>query len=184
MTIGIVEKGNAGLFENEIEFNGDYATKVRFLKEELGLFGTFREAYVIGSILGFINKREMSKGSQDKVQSASVFPNELSKRKPDLRFIYRLIMLLREEPDFTLDDYKNRTFRDDPEENPDVLKQNMEIFNSYACGGIDFLCELFQNCSRIEETVDTLYEFLHRLSADVGLVDEEDNLPDFEPDYN
>ena len=35
MAVGIVEKGNSGLFDNEIEFNGKYATMVRFLKEDL-----------------------------------------------------------------------------------------------------------------------------------------------------
>ncbi len=42
----------------------------------------------------------------------------------------------------------------------DVLKQNMEIFNSYACGGIEYLYDKFQDCNRIEDTVDTLYEML------------------------
>ena len=184
MATGITEKGNAGLFENEIEFNGKYATMVRFLKDELGLFGTFREAYVVASIIGFINERGITEDKQEKVQPASVFPNELSKRKPDLRFIYTLIMLLKDEPDFTLDDYKNRAFKNDPDENMDIIKQNMDIFNSYACGGIELLYEIFQDCSRTEETVDKLYEFLHRFSSDVGLVDAEDELPDFEPDFN
>lgn len=184
MATGIVEKGNSGLFNNEIEFNGKYATMVRFLKEELGLFGTFREAYVIASIVGFIHEREITEGKEKKVQAASIFPNELNKRKPDLRFIYRLIMLLKEEPEFTLEDYKNRTFKDDPEENSDILKGNMEIFNSYACGGIEYIYELFENCVRTEETVDVLYEFLHRFSVEVGLEEEENELPDFEPEFN
>ena len=113
MAVGIVEKGNSGLFDNEIEFNGKYATMVRFLKEDLGLFSTFREAYVISSIVGFLNNKKYTEDNQEKVQAASIFPNELNKRKPDLRFIYRLIMLLKEEKDYTLEDYKNRTFRDD-----------------------------------------------------------------------
>ena len=184
MASGIIEKGNSGLFENEIEFNGKYATMVRFMKDDLGLFGTFREAYVISSIIGFINEREMTDDNQDKVQAASIFPNELTKRKQDLRFIYRLIMLLKDEPDFTLDDYKNRTFKEDPEDNMDIIKQNMEIFNSYACGGIEFLYEQFKECSRLDECVDTLYELLHRFSSNVGLLEDDEELPDFEPDFN
>lgn len=184
MVSGIIEKGSSGLFDNEIEFVGKYATMVRFLKEELGLFGTFREAYVTAAIIGFINDRTMTSDNQEKVQAASIFPNELNKRKPDLRFIYRLIMLLKDEKDFTLDDYKNRTFRDDPEENMDVLKQNMEIFNSYACGGLEYLYEKFQSCTRVEDTVDMLYEMLHAFSTDVGLIDGGGDLPDFDPDFN
>lgn len=183
MASGIIEKGNAGLFDSEIEFNGKYATMARFFKEEIGLFGTFREIYVISAIIGFINEREKTEDKDEKVQAASIFPNELNKRKPDLRFIYRLIMLLKDESEISLDECKNRTFKDDPEENMDVLKANMEIFNSYACGGVEFLYEKFQNCSRIEDTVDLLYEFLHQFSIDVGLLEGEAELPDFEPDY-
>ncbi len=183
MALGIVEKGNSGLFDNEIEFTGKYATMVRFLKEDLGLFSTFREAYVTASIIGFLNNREYTDDNQEKVQPASIFPNELNKRKPDLRFIYRLIMLLKEEENYTLEDYKNRTFRDDPEENMDVLKRNMEIFNSFACGGIEYLYDKFRDCDRVEDTVDTLYELLHKFSVDVGLIEGEDDLPDFEPDF-
>ena len=184
MAVGIIEKGNSGLFDNEIEFNGKYATMVRALKEEIGLFGTLREAYVIAAIIGFLNDRNMTEDKQEKVQPASIFPTELVKRKKDLRFIYRLIMMLKEEEKFTLDDYKDRAFREDPEENLENMKQNMRVFNSYVCGGIEYLYELFENCNRNEDTVDVLYEFLHRFSIDVGLIDEEAELPDFEPDFN
>lgn len=183
MATGIIEKGNSGLFENEIEFNGKYATMVRFLKEEIGLFGTLREAYVIAPIIGFINNREMTEDTQTKVQPASIFASDFTKRRPDLRFIYRLIMLLKEEQDFSIDDYKNRAFRDDPEENRDILKNNMKIFNSYACGGIEYLYELFEGTTRIEDAVDILYDLLHRFSVEVGLLEGEEDLPDFEPEF-
>lgn len=35
MAVGIIEKSNNGLFENEIEMNGNYATIVRHLKDDL-----------------------------------------------------------------------------------------------------------------------------------------------------
>ena len=176
---GISEKGNNGLFGNEVEFNGKYATYARFLKDEVGVFQTFREVYVIGAIVGYLNNRTESKDEGDKVQSASIFPNELSKRKIDLRHIYRTIMLLKEEEGFTLDDYKNRAFRDDPVENPEVYKKNMQIFNSYACGGVEYLYEVFRDKNNVESVVDTLYQFLHEFGVDVGIVEEEE-LPEFD----
>lgn len=179
---GIAEKGNNGLFSNEIEFNGKYATYARFLRDEIGLVQTFREAYVIGSIVGYMNNRMETPDSEPKVQPASVFPNELSKRRIDLRFIYRIIMLLKEEDGFTLDDYKNRAFRDDPEENADTYKANMELFNSYACGGVEYLYEMFQNETSIDKVVDKLYKFLHEFSIDVGILENEE-LPEFTPDF-
>lgn len=179
---GIIEKGSSGLFNNEVEFTGKYATYARFLRDEIGLFQTFREVYVLGAIIGFMNNRCETPDNDPKVQSASIFPNELSKRKIDLRFIYRVIMLLKEEGDYTLEDYMNRAFRDDPEENPEVYKQNMQIFNSYACGGAEYLYETFQGENGIDAVVDRLYQFLHELSVDVGL-QEGGELPEFTPNF-
>lgn len=176
---GISEKGNNGLFGNEVEFNGKYAIYARFLRDDVGIFQTFREVYVTSAIVGYLNDRTETIDKNEKVQSASIFPNELSKRKIDLRHIYRTIMLLKEEDGFTLDDYKNRAFRDDPEENPEVYKRNMQIFNSYACGGVEYLYEMFRNTTSVEEVVDELYQFVHDFSVDVGLGNEEE-LPEFE----
>ena len=43
------------LFDSEFEFVGKHATYCRSLKEEIGLFTTFREAYMISAIVGFLN---------------------------------------------------------------------------------------------------------------------------------
>lgn len=183
MAASIIEKSNNGLFENEIEFTGRYATIVRHLKEDLGLFTTFREAYVTAAVIGFVNRKTETDGSNDKVQAASIFPNELSKRKHDLRFLYRIIMLVEDNPTFTIDDYMNRAFRDDAEEgNVDNLKQNMALFNSYVCGGLDYLNEKFGSLERTDDIVDALYEMVHNFAVDVEVI-EDDGLPDFEPDF-
>lgn len=179
---GISEKGNNGLFGNEVEFNGKYATYARYLRDEVGIFQTFREVYVIGAIVGYLNGRTETYNKSDKVQSASIFPNELSKRKIDLRHIYRTIMLLKEEDGFTIDDYKNRAFRDDPVENTEVYKSNMQIFNSYACGGVEYLYQMFESTNSVEAVVDKLYLFLHEFSVDVGLINDE-VLPEFELNF-
>ena len=59
MAANIIEKSNNGLFENEIEFIGRYATIVRHLKDDLGLFTTFREAYVTSVIIGYVNRSKI-----------------------------------------------------------------------------------------------------------------------------
>lgn len=183
MAANIIEKSNNGLFENEIEFTGRYATIVRHLKEDLGLFATFREAYVTAAVIGFVNKRTETDGNADKVQAASIFPNELSKRKHDLRFLYRIIMLVEDNPSFSIDDYMNRAFRDDAEEgNVENLKQNMALFNSYVCGGLDYLNDKFGSLERTDDIVDTLYELVHNFAVDVEVI-KDDTLVDFNPDY-
>ena len=79
----------------------------------------------------------------------------------------------------------NRAFRDDAEEgNRDKLKANMALFNSYACGGLEVLYNKFQNLSKTDDIVDALYDYIHSFGIDVGLLDEEDALPDFEVEDN
>ena len=144
MASGIIEKSNSGLFCNEIEMNGKYATMVRFLKEEIGIFSTFREAYIAAAIIGFLYNNRGTADSSEKVQPASIFPNELSKRLPDLKMLYRIIMLADESKPYTIDEYMNRAFRDDAEsETSGNLKNNMTIFNAYVCGGLEILYEVY-----------------------------------------
>ena len=37
----------------------------------------------------------------------------------------------------------------------------MTLFNNYVCKGLDYLYDKFINCTHLDETVDTLYNFLH-----------------------
>lgn len=185
MANGIIEKSNNGLFDNEIEINGKYATMVRFLKEEVGIFSTFREAYLTSAIIGLLNSNKESIDNSEKVQPASIFPNELSKRKADLKLLYRIMMLSEETQGYTIEDYMNRAFRDDAEDsNKDKLKSNMVLFNSYACGGLEYLYNKFQNTNKTDDVIDILYEYIHSFGIDVGLLDEEESLPDFDVNDN
>ena len=93
-------------------------------------------------------------------------------------------MLLKEEPGFTIDDYKNRAFRDDVEENIELIKENMLIFNSYACGGIEYLFNMFKDCDSVDKTVDTLYSYINKFSSEVGILEGDDDLPDFNPIFD
>ncbi len=161
------------MFDKEFEFKGKHAGYVRFLKDEIGLFKTYREAYTISSIIGFINATKAAKDTSEKAQPASILPSEMAQKKTDLTLIYRLMMLLDEKDGFTIDDYKNRAFRDDAdaEEHPEKFKQNMELFNSYALGGLEIIYDKFQSCSDKNSTVNNLYDFLTDFFEDNNLIE-------------
>lgn len=155
------------LFDSEFEFVGKHATYCRSLKEEIGLFTTFREAYMISAIVGFLNGSKGIKDYTEKVQPASILPSELSKQRSNLINIYRYIMLLEDTPGFSIDDYKTRTFKDDSdEESPEKVKQNMDLFNSYVLGGIEILYDKFKECSTKKDVVNTLNELLEQFVDD------------------
>ena len=180
----IVIKGTSGLFENEIELHGKYASEIRFLKDEVGIFNSLRDAYVVAAIIGFITKADLEVNEEENVKEASIFSDEIKRRRKELKFIYQLIMLLDENPEFNIDDYKNRTFRDDPEDYPETVRENMTIFNNYVCKGLDYLYVKFINCNRLDATVDTLYEFVHEVAVATGLIEDEEELPEFTPKFN
>lgn len=183
MASGIVEKGNGTIFYNEVEFNGKYSTMARFMKDKFSIFPTYREVYLISAAVGFyLNKHETLGLADEKTQPSSIFPNELMKKRNEFRFIYRIIMLVNEQEGFTVDDYMNHAFRDDveSEKEREMIKENMKVFNSYACGGLEYLYRIFENQDSEEKVAETLYEFVHSVIIDCGFAAEEE-LPDFNP---
>ncbi len=180
---GAIEKGSyPGLFENEVEFNGKYAMHIRFLRDEIHLFSTFREAYVTSAAIGYMFNRLGNDDDGEKFKEASIFPAELKKRGKDLKFLYRLIMITKQEPSFSDEDYIDRAFRDDAEGgDPLKLKSNVALFNSYACGGIEFLYDKFKDVDSHEDMVSALYELMHPILRDLSLSEEEYELEDYTP---
>ena len=57
----IIEKGSRnGLFAREIELNNRYATIIRYLKDEVNIFSSFRDAYLNSAIIGFLKNTNTS----------------------------------------------------------------------------------------------------------------------------
>lgn len=160
------------MFDKEFEFKGKHAGYVRFLKDEIGLFKTYREAYTISAVVGFLNANKTSRDSTEKAQPASVLPSEMVQKRAELTLIYRIMMLLDEADNFTIDDYKNRAFRDDADvdEHPEKFKNNMELFNSYVLGGLEIIYEKFQSCNDKSSTVNMLYDYLMDFFEDNNLI--------------
>lgn len=182
---GIVEKGSIGngLFGREIEFTGKYATYVRYLKDEAKVFLSYRDIYVMSAILGFLEgKRGTPDSNNSHISPASIFPEQLTKYKSTLKFIYRIIMLLDNKEKLSLEERKNRAFREDPEENKETIKANMALFHDYACGGLEYLYTQFKvrDPEDISLKVKQLNEFLYVLVIKNRLRTDK-ALPDFMP---
>ena len=165
------------MFDKQYNFKGQYGQYCRGIntREGNGLFKTNREVYVFSSLIGFLNG-DINKDViyNNEINPAQILPSEMAKARERLRFIYHLIMLLKEEPGFTVDDYKNRTFRDEAdEEHPEKLDANMKIFNSYAESGVEFLYNKFEECQNIGEIVDELYQYVNDLAVESGLKESE-----------
>lgn len=183
----IIEKGNNGLFENEIEFQGIYAKHLRMLKEEIGVFDTAREGYLTSVILGCLHKdyQKINKDvAADDVKPLSIFGSDLVLRKSDLRYLYRVIMLWDESGDISVDDYMNRAFRDDSDTNRrDYLKKNMAIFNKYAMIGVEYLYDIFYECRNTDEVCDIVNAKTKNFYLKYNELNDKE-LPDFNPKFD
>lgn len=165
-----------GLFDKEYKFVGKHATYCRYLKDE-GIIKTFREVYLISTAVGYLNNATSPVDKEEKVQEASILPSELMQQKDNLTFLYRIIMLTREVPGYSIDDYKNRAFRDDvDDENPEKVKENMELFNSYSRAGVEILYDIFKDGTNRKDYANQLNTFLTNFCMDINLIqdDEED----------
>lgn len=161
------------LFDKEFEFKGKYADYCRFLKNDIGLFKTFREAYTTSAIIGYINSTKGQKAAVEKVQPASILPSELAQKRTSLTFIYRLIMLT-ENNDLSIQELQNRTFRDDSDDtHPEKVVANMELFNSYVLGGLEILYNKFKDCKTTKDVVNELNDYLLEFFEDNELSPDE-----------
>lgn len=172
------------MFDNEYNYKGQYGKYCRALntREGKGLFKTNREAYVFSSLIGFVTSSPSRDVIYDsEIPHATILPSEIAKKRETLRLIYHLIMLLEKEQGFSIEDYKNRTFRDEAdEEHPEKLENNMKLFNAYAEGGIEYLYEKFKYCQNTGEVVDELYQFVSDFAVKAGLKESEIDFIDFE----
>ena len=83
-------------------------------------------------------------------------------------------MLLEPIKDGEIKDYQDRTFKDDAnaERNPERLRENLETFNAYARGGLEFLYDKFKDCKSKKEAVNVLNDYLIEFYEDTNLIQE------------
>ena len=63
------------------------------------------------------------------------------------------------------------------------LKEKMKIFNSYACGGLEYLSEKFEGVNRDDDIVEIIYNLVHNFAIDINML-EDDRLVDFTPEFD
>lgn len=154
------------MFNNDIVISGKHANYIHFLNDmQRGTKVSFFERYIdilmIGAVIGFIyGRKEKTDVSQVKNTSATIFAETVIREKEKLKFIYRTILLLDDKNNKSEEERIERAFRDEYR-NPERHKENMELFYSYARGGISILYEVIQkDAYNIEEYIKNLKYFL------------------------
>lgn len=160
------------MFESDILLKGKHATYAEFLsktteqndktKKVAGVFETLYDVYSIGAVIGlyFGLKSPEDKESND---SKRIFADKVIKEKLNLQFIYRLVMLI-DSSVATNEEKIARAFKDGDK------KENMDIFNSYVRGGIEWLYNQFTSTANTrEEYLEKIYEIVDEFQQEIDM---------------
>jgi hypothetical protein len=157
------------MFDRDYQIRGKHATYSKYLvkhKDNTGapIFNRFIDIYMIGAIMGFMHGKRAEEDNTVK-DDVSILASTVIAEKDKLQFIYRLIMLLDTNSGLTLEERINRAFRDDSKE--ETIADNMKLFHSYVCGGIEYLYEKFNDCVTNDDFIDRIYQIVDRFKADI-----------------
>jgi hypothetical protein len=165
------------LFSKEYSFRGTHAEKVNKLTAQFDshssakLFNRNIDVYILAPIIGFLYGR---KGEIDKSgnEVTKIFPEQLIREQPILKYNYQLIVLLDKKREASFDERLNKAFRYYGNESEQTLNDE-QIYEQYVLGGIDVLYEkLIDGASKPEDYITNLYDFLEefheRFNEDVS----------------
>lgn len=167
------------MFTDDIPLYGKHAHYVKELgNTENQLFNRYLDVFMNGAIVGLIyDKREIrDRDPNYKDMNVSIFAAAINKEKSNLDYIYRLIMLLDDSQDISLEEKINRAFRDDSNSDVSIKHQkNLELFKEYALGGISILYDkIIKDGITKEDFMKNAFEFMQGRSEEVkeGAADE------------
>lgn len=162
------------MFDKEYVFHGKHADIVKRLTNPLGpdvdrsLFRTNYDVYRIAPIIGYLYGR---RSSIDKGESnTKIFRDKMMDESEDLKFNYRILMMLTNK-DKPMEDRVKIAFKMD---NDDVSRAEYDnLYNEYVLGGIEVLEEhIFTDAVDVDDYLMNLYKFLdefnNRYYADLG----------------
>lgn len=173
------------MFENDVTIVGKHATYIKYLVTDAGIFKRYIDVYMNGALLGFLHGRKPSKDLESN-DRARVYADAFATERLRCDFIYRLIMLLEETPEYSIDDRVDRAFRDDASgDESGKNEKNMELFNSYVLGGVEVLYEKFaDNSTTKEDYINNIYEVVKSFKDEIDNIPLEDKIKEVMADYD
>lgn len=149
------------MFDKEYSFKGDHAEKVIKLTapfstdSNTGLFQRNLDVYLAAPIVGFLyGRKEDQQAGIDRV----INHTQLIYEKTNLVFNYRLIMLLDEKYEPSIDERINKAFR---YFGSDKGNGDEALYEEYVRGGVDVLYEkLIETANSPDDYIKNIYDFL------------------------
>ncbi len=151
------------MFDKEYSFRGNHAEKVIKLTSKFDennqLFARNFDVYMIAPIIGFLygRKSELDKNGE----TTKIFSDILFREQQNLKFNYRLIMLLDKENERNFEERVNKAFRYYGSEK---ATNDEELYELYVRGGIDVLYEkLIETANNSDDYLKNLYDFMEEI---------------------
>ena len=166
------------MFENDININGKHATYMKFLVNDAKVFKRYIDVFMNGAIIGFLYGRDGEKDNQS-TDRARIYADVLANERSKCDFIFRLIMLLDEKGNLSIEDKVDRAFRADSRKDENFQVNNLRLFNSYVLGGIEVLFEkLTEGCTTQEDYINKMYEFVSNMKEEMEGIEYDEKLKD------
>lgn len=158
------------MFTSDIYVRGKYASWLKFLSEKTekndksekvaGVFKRDIDVYLTAAIVGLnFGLRREADNSPDK---AKIHVDTVLKEQDNLTFVFRIAMLVDNSTGLNADEKINRTFK-----TPDT-SENMELFNSYVRGGIEWLYEQFtEGATTKDDYFAKIYEVVDSFNSEL-----------------
>lgn len=157
------------MFEGDYTINGKHATYIKYLKDEAKAFERYIDVYMAGATIGVLkNRRAKQGGSTDR---ARIYADAFNTEHVKCSELFKLVILNDTSKPWSNEERINICFRyrdkmDEKavppisEQEVEIMKEAIDLFNEYAMGGIELLYENFLSSTviSIDDTVDYAYK--------------------------
>ena len=150
------------MFDKQYRFTGTHAHKVEALtavfdeSAKAKLFERNLDVYINAPMVGFLFNRKGTKNTEGDTPNQNIFPEQMINNSDQLKYIFRLVLLLDRESEPDEEKRLDRAFRNFGNDENDYA-----LFDSYVLGGVDVLYEkLVDGVSEPGEYVDRMYDFI------------------------
>lgn len=168
------------MFDKDFKISGKHANYWKDLCELAGnvpdrdmhssfkIFNAYIDAYILCPLIGYQYSR---KGVIDTSVpgDAGMLSEVIIKRQNELKFVYQIIMLADEEsePDPDKRIYRATTFSEEKEDDKEMIKNNMKVFNSYFLGGLEVLHEQFvDQCITDDDYLKKMFDYVRHFDEE------------------
>lgn len=161
------------MFDGEIKITGKHASYVKFLAAKttqlnkgipcVGAFKRYIDVYIAGATIGLVKKLK-SPIDNSVSETATLFADAVIGEQEKLKILYRIMQLI-DDPSLSCDDRLDLAFRYDADDAR--VKKGVELFNSYARGGIQWLYdEITQNAITSDDYYENISNLVKNFSQD------------------